>query len=229
MKPIPEEVLVYLAAGDFYGAGQALLRHANSYNTYLEIRQRRAVARIEHVFREAHNCGPWHGVTLPRIAEYRRAIARFSELLGVEHLINDIRERTEAKSLKYFIVPAPGKVCRWEAHAAAALETRYRAESARFAQELEESAALLFASRPVSQELEDSATLLFGAKPAPAESAVPEWVEKSCRELQKHLRDGDESECQRIARKLAGFGWSVRINDDQTVSPIPKAVTVEAS
>jgi len=212
MKPIPEEVLVYLAAGDFYGAGQALLRHANSYNTYLEIRQRRAVARIEHVFREAHNCGPWHGVTLPRIAEYRRAIARFSELLGVEHLINDIRERTEAKSLKYFIVPAPGKVCRWEAHAAAALEARYRAESAHFA-----------------QELEDSATLLFGAKPAPAESAVPEWVEKSCRELQKHLRDGDESECQRIARKLAGFGWSVRINDDQTVSPIPKAVTVEAS
>ena len=212
MKPIPEEVLVYLAAGDFYGAGQALLRHANSYNTYLEIRQRRAVARIEHVFREAHNCGPWHGVTLPRIAEYRRAIARFSELLGVEHLINDIRERTEAKSLKYFIVPAPGKVCRWEAHAAAALETRYRAESARFAQELEESAALLFASRPVS-----------------ATPAAPEWVEKSCRELQKHLRDGDESECQRIARKLAGFGWSVRINDDQTVSPIPKAVTVEAS
>ena len=211
MKPIPEEVLVYLAAGDFYGAGQALLRHANSYNTYLEIRQRRAVARIEHVFREAHNCGPWHGVTLPRIAEYRRAIARFSELLGVEHLINDIRERTEAKSLKYFIVPAPGKVCRWEAHAAAALETRYRAESARFAQELEESAALLFASRPVS-----------------ATPAAPEWVEKSCRELQKHLRDGDESECQRIARKLAGFGWSVRINDDQTVSPIPKAVTVEA-
>ena len=211
MKPIPEEVLVYLAAGDFYGAGQALLRHANGYNTYLEIRQRRAVARIEHVFREAHNCGPWHGVTLPRIAEYRRAIARFSELLGVEHLINDIRERTEAKSLKYFIVPAPGKVCRWEAHAAAALETRYRAESARFAQELEESAALLFASRPVS-----------------ATPAAPEWVEKSCRELQKHLRDGDESECQRIARKLAGFGWSVRINDDQTVSPIPKAVTVEA-
>jgi len=132
--------------------------------------------------------------------------------LGVEHLINDIRERTEAKSLKYFIVPAPGKVCRWEAHAAAALETRYRAESARFAQELEESAALLFASRPVS-----------------ATPAAPEWVEKSCRELQKHLRDGDESECQRIARKLAGFGWSVRINDDQTVSPIPKAVTVEAS
>lgn len=212
MKPIPEEVLVYLAAGDFYGAGQALLRHANGYNTYLEIRQRRAVARIEHVFREVHACGPWHGVTLPRIAEYRRAIARFSELLGVEHLINDIRERTEAKSLKYFIVPAPGKVCRWEAHAAAALETRYRAESARFAQELEESAALLFASRPVS-----------------ATPAAPEWVEKSCRELQKHLRDGDESECQRIARKLAGFGWSVRINDDQTVSPIPKAVTVEAS